>query len=189
MINQKPNKLKTNSYALREICSSDLENVFCGLSNPEITKFYDVHYSSREETQEQMEWYKNLKEKGTGIWWGIFGRKDDSFCGAAGFNDLNRAHRKAEIGFWLLKEYWGKGILKEVMPVLFDYGFSELNLNRIEGFVQGENEKCKRALNKIDFTYEGTMREYEIKNGMKIDLDIYAVLKKQWDNKIQCNEG
>ena len=175
--------METNSYRLKEIQWADLENVFRGLSNPEITKFYDVHYSSLEETQEQMEWYENLKENGTGIWWGIFDRKDDSFCGAGGFNDLNQAHRKAEIGFWLLKEYWGKGILKEVMPVLFAYGFSELNLNRIEGFVQSENEKCKRALKKVDFTYEGTMREYEIKNGTKIDLDIYAILRKEWKTK------
>jgi ribosomal-protein-alanine N-acetyltransferase len=67
------------------------------------------------------------------------------------------------------------------MPLLFDYGFSELNLNRIEGFVHSENEKCKRALEKIDFTYEGTMREYEIKNGKKIDLDIYSRLKNEWN--------
>ncbi len=65
------------------------------------------------------------------------------------------------------------------MPALFDHGFSKLNLNRVEGFVHAENEKYKRALEKIDFTCEGTMREYEIKKGKKIDLAIYSGLKRQ----------
>ena len=173
--------MKTNSYFLKEIESSDLDNVFRGLSNPEITKYYDVHFSTLEETKEQMQWYRNLKEKGSGIWWGIYDQSDDQFCGAAGFSSLDEANQKAEIGMWLLREYWGKGILQEVMPLLFDYGFSRLELNRVEGFVHSENEKCKHALGKIDFTYEGTMREYEIKNGEKIDLDIYSRLKREWN--------
>lgn len=173
--------MKTNNYILREIESSDLENIFRGLSNPEITKYYDVHFSTREETLEQMYWYQTLKAKGTGIWWNIIDATTGEFCGAAGFSDLKKANKKAEIGLWLLEEYWGKGILQEVMPALFDYGFSVLNLNRITGFVHSENAKCKRALEKVDFTYEGTMREYEIKNGTKIDLDIYAILQKEWN--------
>ena len=173
--------MKTNNYFLKEIESSDLENVFKGLSNPEITRYYDVHFSTLEETKEQMQWFRNLKEKGTGIWWGIYDLSDDGFCGAAGLSSLDNANRKAEIGLWLLQEYWGNGILQEVMPALFDHGFSKLKLNRVEGFVHAENEKCKRALEKIDFTCEGTMREYEIKNGEKIDLDIYSILKREWD--------
>lgn len=181
--------MKTNNYILREIESTDLENIFRGLSNPEITKYYDVHFSTREETREQMKWYRNLKEKGTGIWWNIIDANTDEFCGAAGFSDLDQGNRKAEIGLWLLEEYWGQGILQEVMPSLIDYGFSELKLNRIVGFVQSDNDKCKRAMGKVDFTYEGTMREYEIKNGRKIDLDIFAILKQQWNKSNYRDEG
>lgn len=175
--------METNNYLLREIESSDLENIYRGLSNPKITRYYDVHFSTREETLEQMQWYRTLKEKGTGIWWCICDRDNEAFCGAAGFNDLEPNHRKAEIGLWLLEEYWGKGILKEVMPALFEYGFSVLDLNRIAGFVHSDNTKCKRALEKVDFTYEGTMRAHEIKNGTHIDLDIYAILQKEWKTK------
>ena len=50
----------------------------------------------------------------------------------------------------------------------------------IEGLVDRENSKCKRALEKINFVHEGTLREYEIKDGRNVDLDIYAILKKDW---------
>ena len=49
-----------------------------------------------------------------------------------------------------------------------------LGLHRIEGLVETDNINCKRAMAKMDFVHEGTMRECEIKNGKWISLDIYA---------------
>jgi len=172
--------MKTTNYYLKEISAGDIQYIFRGLSNPEITKYYDVHYPTLESTQEQMDWYHNLKKDGTGIWWGIYGIDDDQFRGAAGYNGLDKVHKKAEIGLWLLKEFWGNGILKEVMPKLFEIGFQSLELNRIEGFVVSDNVKCKNALEKINFTYEGTMRDCEVKNGRTISVDIYSILKQEW---------
>lgn len=171
--------MTTKNFTLKEIEDKDIKAVYKGLSNPEITKYYDVHFSTLEETKEQMEWYKNLRVEGTGIWWGIYD-SNNQFCGAGGFNSLDKTHQKAEIGLWLYKSFWGKGILKEVMPALFNYGFTNLNLNRIEGFVVSDNAKCKRALEKINFYHEGTMRECEIKNGEKINVAIYSILKSEW---------
>ena len=127
-----------------------------------------------------MDWYRDLKDKGTGLWWGIYGNSDNEFRGACGYNDLSREHKKAEIGLWLLTEYWGQGILKEIMPKVFGIGFNELGLNRIEGFVSSDNVKCKRALEKINFKYEGTMRECEMKDGIALSLDIYAIIKSDY---------
>lgn len=174
--------MKTENYLLKEIEQTDIEHIHKGLSDPEITKYYAVHFPTLESTQEQMDWYSKLKEDGTGIWWGIYSLSDNQFCGAGGFNDLEKHHKKAEIGLWLLKEYWGQGILKEVMPRLFEEAFTKLGLNRIEGYVDSENVKCKAALEKINFTYEGTMRECEIKDGKKMNVDIYAILKREWES-------
>jgi len=168
------------SYSLREIEQSDIHNIHKGLSNPAITKYYAVHFPTLAATQEQMDWYANLKKEGTGLWWAIIDDDTQEFCGAGGFNDLNKQHKKAEIGLWLLQEYWGKGIMKTMMPKLFEQGFNNLGLNRIEGFVDSENVKCKRGLEKINFTYEGTMRDCEVKNGEVMSVDIYSILKKEW---------
>ena len=172
--------MTTENYLLREIENGDISNIYLGLSDPEVTKFYDVHFDSLEATKEQMKWYADLKKNGTGMWWGIYNRKEDVFCGATGFNNLDINNQKAEIGFWLLKKYWGLGILKEVMPLLLKVGFNEMQLNRIEGFVVSNNVASKKVLNKSKFKHEGTMRECELKNGERISLDIYSLLRSEW---------
>jgi [ribosomal protein S5]-alanine N-acetyltransferase len=171
--------LETDRFVLREIEQSDIENIHKGLSHPEVTKYYDVSFPTLEATQEQMDWYADLKKNSTGLWWGVYSKESGAFCGAGGYNGLVKEHRKAEIGFWLLPEYWGQGIMQEVMPKIFELGFELLNLNRIEGFVHGENQNCKKALEKINFQHEGTMRECEIKDGKFIDVEIYAKIRKK----------
>ena len=175
--------MKTSNYTLKPIQQSDIANIHKGLGDPEVTKYYDVHFATLEATQEQMDWYAGLVKDAKGAWWAIYDKADNSFCGAGGYNSLEKDHQKAEIGFWLLKECWGRGIMKEVMPLLFKLGFEELNLNRIEGYVVSSNDKCKRGLEKINFTYEGTMRECEVKNGELISIDIYSLLKKEWNSR------
>jgi len=173
--------MQTKNYYLKEIEASDIKSIHRGLSNPNVTKYYDVHYETLEDTKEQMTWYANLKKNDTGLWWGVFDKTTNAFYGAGGYNDLDKNNRRAEIGFWLLEEYWGRGIMKVVFPTLIELGFTTLDLNRIEGYVVSENSKCKKAIKKINFTYEGTMREFEIKNGKKISLDVYSILKSEWE--------
>lgn len=169
-------KIKTERFLLRQFIESDLKNVFKGLSDPEIIKYYGVNYQTLDATKEQMDFFANIEKEGTGIWWAICSLDNNTFYGAGGLNNLNKEHKKAEIGFWLLKEYWGQGIMTEVMPFICEFGFSNLGLHRIEGLVETDNLNCKNAMKKLDFNLEGTMQDCEIKNGKFISLHIYARL-------------
>lgn len=166
-------EIKTERILLREIESSDIEHVFKGLSHPDVIKHYGVSFQSLEATKEQMEWFADDAQK----WFAICSIDNTEFYGAGGLNDISKEHHKAEIGLWLLPEYWGKGIMREVMPLICNYGFEELHLHRIEGFVDSQNTNCKKAMSKLDFVLEGTMRDCEIKNGKYISVDIYSRLK------------
>ena len=168
--------LKTDSLLLRQIVDHDLFNIFEGLSNLLITEYYAVSFDSLSATKEQMQWFKNLEETGTGIWWAITSMVNQTFYGAIGFNNLSQTHQKAEIGFWLLPEYWGKGIMKDAIELVCSYAFTKLNLHRIEALVESENKNSKIILLKSDFDYEGTMVDCEIKNGKFISLESYAKL-------------
>ncbi|MCH9660066.1 MAG: GNAT family N-acetyltransferase [Bacteroidetes bacterium] len=172
MKNQFPT-IKTERLLLREITDLDLENIFNGLSNPDVIKHYGISFSSLEATKEQIAWFADKKQ----MWWAICSLDDQTFYGAGGLNDICNKENKAEIGFWLLPEFWGKGIMNEAFPLISSYGFDRLKLNRIEGFVETDNYNCKKAMSKLDFQYEKTIEDSEIKNGKSIRIDVYAKTK------------
>jgi len=167
--------IKTERFLLRQFADSDLENVFKGLSHPEVIQYYGVSFQTLEATKEQMVFFADLEKNDTGIWFAICSADNKIFYGAAGLNNLSKEHKKAEIGFWLIPDFWGHGIIKEAIPLICNYGFDNLELNRIEAFVETENKNCKNVMAKLDFQYEGTMKDCEIKNGKFISLDIYAI--------------
>lgn len=172
-------QLKTERLLLRQFNENDLDNVYKGLSHPDIIKYYGISFTSREAAEEQLTWFYQLEKTGTGIWWAVCSPDNKTFYGAGGLNNLRTEHKKAEIGFWLFPEYWGKGIMIEAMPHICNYGFEDLGLHRIEGLVETGNIACKRAMAKLAFTHEGTMKDCEIKNGQFISVDVYAKLKDE----------
>lgn len=169
--------IKTERLLLRQFKENDLQNVFKGLSNPDIIKYYGISFDSLEATKEQIDWFAQLEKSETGIWWAVCSLDNKTFYGAGGLNSLNKEHKKAEIGFWLLTDFWGQGIMTEAMPIICNYGFNNLGLHRIEGFVDSDNINCKKAMSKLNFQYEGTMRDCEMKDNKFISLDIYAIIK------------
>ncbi len=167
-------ELTTDNILLRDIGDSDITYVFQGLSNPEVIKYYGVSFHSLKETQTQMQWYAETRQK----WFAICSTDNSEFYGAGGLNNISEEHKKGEIGLWLLPEFWGREIMREAIPLICTYGFDQLGLHRIEGFVDTANKNCKRALSKLDFDFEGTMRDSEIKNGEFISIDIYSKIKE-----------
>ena len=171
--------LQSERLLLRSFTEADLENVYRGLSHPDVIRHYGVSYDSREATREQMAWFAAPAQ----CWWAICSAEDGTFYGAGGLNDVSAEHRKAEIGLWLLPDHWGRGIMGEALPLICDHGFTRLGLHRIEGFVESGNANCKRALAKLDFVHEGKMRECEVKDGALISVDIYARLARPGGRK------
>lgn len=167
--------MTTNRFLLRQFSDNDLENVYKGLSHPEVKKYYGISFDSLEATKEQMRWFSQLEKDETGIWWAIESIENQEFCGAIGFNNLNKQHKRAEIGFWLLPESWKKGIISEVLPTVCDYAFESLGLHRVEAQVETENLACLNIMKKNNFLFEGTLNECEFKDGKYISLDLFAL--------------
>lgn len=165
--------LYTDRFLLRQFRVDDLAFVFDGLSHPDVIRYYGVNYSTLNETNNQLIWFHELQENETGIWWAICDKVTLSLCGAIGFNDLNKPDQKAEIGFWLLPEFWGMGIISEVAYTVFDYARNELNIAKVIALVETENNNSRKLLKKLDFIYQETLWNCEIKNESPISLEIY----------------
>ncbi len=111
-------------------------------------------------------------------------KSTDELIGYFGFWRLAMRHCRAEIGFALKPQFWGKGIMKETMNCLINFGFTELNLHSIEANVNPENEKSERLLVKFGFKKEAYFRENFFYNGIFKDSIIYSIL----ETDLNCNE-
>jgi ribosomal-protein-alanine N-acetyltransferase len=173
--------LQTPRLLLRTFSPTDLENVFAGLSHPEVIRHYGVSFTTLEATQEQMDWYASIEREGTGVWRAICTKEDGTFLGAIGLNNIVQQHRRGEIGFWLMPEHQGKGYISEALSVILEHSFT-MGLHRIAAEVETDNAASAKVLLKAGFVHEGTLRECEWKDGRWISLDVFAKLNEPWKN-------
>ena len=168
-------KLSAPPYLLRPMEDSDIEWVFRALSDPIVYRYYGIRCLTMKDARDQMKWYRHLTATNTGRWFAIVD-EDNMPVGGIGLNDYQQDHRCAEAGYWLLPEFWGKGIIHTVFPAVLEFGFGEWNLHRIEAIVEKGNTRSCKLLKKFHFTFEGTRRECEIKDGRFISLEMYSLL-------------
>ena len=170
-------EIETTRFILKEIQDEDRPFIFEGLSNPLVIPYCGVQYDSLEGTGAQMDFYRKIWEEKTGCWWKIEDRIQKIPVGACGINYYSPVHEKAEIGYWLLPAFWKKGIMKEVIPPLINYVFSHWKLHRLEAIIEVGNEASCKLSESLGFRLDGLMREAEIKNGRRVSLLVYSLLK------------
>ncbi len=95
---------------------------------------------------------------------------------------IEKAHKRAEMGFWVGKPYWYSGFCSEEVREIIKYGFEELGLNRIHARHFVRNPASGKVLQKTGMNYEGTLRQYFIKWGKFEDVKLYAILKDVWNS-------
>lgn len=106
---------------------------------------------------------------------------NNNIVGRMGMHKINRQNRIGEIGYWLAAGLQGAGIVTKCCKAMIDHGFTELNLNRIEIKCGVGNDKSKAIPEKLRFTFEGVLRKAEWLNGEFIDLNLYSMLKDEWE--------
>ncbi|MBJ8031343.1 GNAT family N-acetyltransferase [Bacillus cereus group sp. N21] len=72
---------------------------------------------------------------------------------------IDKQHNKGELAYWLGKDYWGKGYATESAKRVMDFGFCELNLNRIWAPAMSKNQASTQVMKKIGITYEWTLKQ------------------------------
>ncbi len=168
--------LQTDRLVLRQVTQEDASVVLSGYSDKRVNQFMSVAYHSMEEIQTQLDWYNSLLAEESGIWWGICLKEDGKMIGNGGFHKWEHLHRKAELGYWILPEYQGKGLAAEAISAMITHGFENMALHRIEAEVETENAPSSRILRKMGFELEGIKKECEYINGRFIDLEFWAKL-------------
>ncbi len=93
--------------------------------------------------------------------------------------------RKAEIGYWIAKDYQGRGIVTQSCRGLMAHAFGTMNLNRLAlkfKHVSDDNEniRSRRVAERLGFTQEGVLRQDGMTKGVMMDMVMYSLLAEEW---------
>jgi RimJ/RimL family protein N-acetyltransferase len=84
-------------------------------------------------------------------------------------------------------DYWGKGYGGEVIGLMLNYAFRELNLYRVGLNVFGYNTRAIRAYEKAGFVHEGRTRAMLYRDGQRHDMIYMSVLRPEWEARLDAN--
>jgi ribosomal-protein-serine acetyltransferase len=101
-------------------------------------------------------------------------------AGSIGYNLIDWANRKADIGYWLGSEFTGRGVMTKSCRALVEHAFGGLRLNRVEIYCAVENRRSRRIPERLGFTQEGTHRQAEWVHDHFKDLVSYSMLAREW---------
>lgn len=171
--------LESNRLKYRQITLQDSRALFEIRSNQEVMRF--MGRDKMKSVSESEDLIKSVTESfksGTGINWGITERSADLMIGFFGFWKIDASNCRAEIGYALHPDHWGKGYMNEAARTLIDYGFKKLGLHSIEANVDPRNLSSIKLLEKIGFKKEAYFRENFLRNNKFEDSVIYSLLER-----------
>jgi RimJ/RimL family protein N-acetyltransferase len=104
-------------------------------------------------------------------------RPDGYLVGAIGvtLHEGKGAHR-GQLGYWLAKDYRGRGVMTRAVRAIAAYGFHTLGLKRIEATAFANNPASQRVLERAGLKREGTLAGWHCKDGQLIDAVMFAIV-------------
>ncbi|MBS4001600.1 MAG: GNAT family N-acetyltransferase [Desulfobulbaceae bacterium] len=142
---------------LRELIEADAFRIMEFLQDKEVTKYLaelpDPY--TLESARSFIRFVKEWKMKGESYHFAISDREEGKIFGVIGMNLRKNKERVGEIGFWIGRENWGGGIIKEALPLFITFAFQELKLTTIFAEVFQSNIASVKVLEKSGFVKIG----------------------------------
>ncbi|HVU10942.1 MAG TPA: GNAT family N-acetyltransferase [Phototrophicaceae bacterium] len=176
--------LETERLLLREIVLSDAEALFRVRGDIRVTRLNSGQpMQSIDEAYDLIEQTKRAFDDHRRVDWGITlkDKPKEGLIGRCGFNYILRQDRRASIGYDLGFAYWNHGIMTEAVGAMIQFGFEQVNLNRIEADAAAENIGSIRVLEKCGFRREGVQEDQYYEWDEFHDLVLFALLRKDFE--------
>ena len=112
-----------------------------------------------------------------GIW------EHERLAGVIGMHPIKWLDHKVELGYWLAREFQGRGLMTDAARAVTRHALVELGLNRVEIHCATTNKKSRAVPRRLGFTCEGVMREAQYVNGRYLDIEIHSLLRRELKQK------
>ncbi len=182
--------LETERLVLRQLVQGDAPSIFGIKSDPET-----MTYMETPPMADVSEAAASIASEAEGfaakesLKWAVTLRGHGRLIGVCTLFRISAESRRAEIGYFLGRLYWGNGYNHEALTRIVEYGFGELNLNRIEADLDPQNLASAKAVRRLGFVDEGLLRERWIVAGKVSDSLLVGLLRSEWDSQARSQSS
>ncbi len=171
--------LTTKRLILNQPLLTDIEDIVDTLTDK-------VYYQNtinipKPYTKESAIYWINLSkdsfESETGYIFAIRETENGKIIGGIGLG-VEKKFNKAELGYWLNKNYWNKGSTSEAVKAIIEFGFEKLKLKRIFATHFDFNIASGKVMEKVGMTKEGVLKCHTQKDGQYQDHVLYAIINE-----------
>jgi ribosomal-protein-alanine N-acetyltransferase len=180
-MNQHFPQLDTPRLRLRQIERSDADALFDIHSDIAWMRWYGVDpMLERYQADHLAEFFASWHAAGTGYRWGLERKDDGRLIGTCGLFRWNRSWHNCVIGYEIARDCHGQGYMREALNAILEYGFTEMELHRIQAEMHPDNAASSGLATRVGFRFEGVHREQGFWSGSFHDLNCYSLLQHEW---------
>ena len=173
--------ITTERLLLRKLTPEDYRVIFSNYKNAEIKKLLGAN--SDEDLAFEYEKYKKgyTSYRTTILSFQLVDKASNVIIGKCGYHNWYSEHMRAEIGYHLSEEsFKRKGLMTEALTPIIDYGFNQMNLNRIEALIGPNNAASLQLIGKFGFKQEGLLKQHYLRDNVFEDSIVFALLKDEY---------
>jgi len=174
-------QLRGSQLTLRFPNDDDAEALFALASDPEVTRWFSWGpYRDIDEPRAWIAEQEERREAGRQLDF-IISHTEHGPIGVTGLGELSRRDRRAMVGTWLGRPYWGLGLNRESKAIVAHVAFALCGLERLGAYSNPLNERSTRALTGVGFHHEGTLRGWHRHGDAQLDVHIFGMLRAEWE--------
>jgi ribosomal-protein-alanine N-acetyltransferase len=176
-----PLELRGARVSLRIPRPDDARRLYELASDAEVTRFFSWGpYRHEDEAAAWLATLPERRESGVALELAIV-EADDWLIGITGVLEVSLRDRRAVVGTWLGSAYWGTGANTASKALVAHLVFGPLRMERLGAWADIRNPRSQRALERVGFVREGTLRAFHRHYDERRDVISYSLLRDEWE--------
>lgn len=168
--------LETARLRLTPLVAGDAGLIFPLMADAEVMAFWDMPENEDPDLIAQIvAGQVDEMAAGRAIYWSMRDLADGGFVGVCDLSEIDRRHHRAEVGFMLGRDAWGRGYALEAMQAVLAFAASQ-DLRRLLARTHLGNRRSDALLEKLGFVEEGLLRGHVLRDGDRRDCRLFGLL-------------
>ena len=174
--------LDTPRLTLRPMTLRDASDIYAYSCDPEVARhvLWDAHRSPAD-SRAYLRFILRQYRDGTPSSYGIVWKETGRLIGTIGFMAYSQENSTVELGYSLGRSWWNRGIMTEALRAVLALTFDTMQIHRAEAQHEVENPASGRVMLKCGMRREGCLRGRIFNKGRFSDVELYAMLREDWE--------